>query len=249
MKKIRIIAVISALVTAIAVYVYLSGLNKPIVIPKSPVVVAAVRIAEGTEIKSDMLVVKMLPPEAITDRAAISMDEVVGRVSSTNVEVGEQLLVSRFFKSGETGSGLAAALEKGKRAFTVAVDPVSGVAGLIQPRDSVDVMLVIGITQDVQKPDPLNPENMITASVTTVYSTMLLQNIKVLATGQTIVPGSDSAEKKTVDTITLSVTPEQAVRLNLAASEGKIRLTLRSPIDTDESTVGDSVVVDLVDVR
>lgn len=249
MKKIRIIAVISALVTAIAVYVYLSGLNKPVVIPKSPVVVAAVKIPEGTEIKSDMLVVKMLPPEAITDRAATSMDEVVGRISSANVEVGEQLLVSRFFKSGETGSGLAAALEKGKRAFTVAVDPVTGVAGLIKPRDSVDVLLIIGITQDVEKPDPLNPEKMITTPVTTMYSTILLQNINVLATGQTIVPDSNTAEKQTVDTITLSVTPEQAVRLNLAASEGKIRLTLRSPIDTDEATVGDTVVVDLVDIK
>lgn len=247
MKKIRIIAIISALVTAIAVYVYLSGLNKPVEIPKYPVVVATVPIREGTEIKSDMVAVKMLPAEAIVDRAATGIDEVVGRISGTNVEAGEQLLVARFFKAGETGSGLAVAIEKGKRAFTVAVDAVTGVAGLIQPRDTVDVLLIIGIATEVRKPDEANPGSEQTTTVTTVYSNILLQGIKVLATGQTIVPGGDAAEPKTVDTITLSVTPEQAVRLNLAASEGKIRLVLRSPIDTGTSSAADEVeVTDLV---
>jgi pilus assembly protein CpaB len=246
LKKIRIIAIISAVITAVAVYIYLSGLNKPVEIQKFPAVVATVQIKEGTEIKPEMVSVKMLPADAIVDRAAASVDEVVGRISSTNVEAGEQLLVARFYKSGETSSGLAIAVEKGKRAFTVAVDSVTGVAGLIRPRDTVDVLLVIGLKGKVQKEDDTNPEDGQTSDITIVYSKILLQNIKVLATGQTIVPGSDVNEPKTVDTVTLSVTPEQAVELNLAASEGKIRLVLRSPIDTDTTDTDDVIVDDIV---
>jgi pilus assembly protein CpaB len=235
LKKIRIIAIISAIITALAVYIYLAGMKKPVEVKKFPVVVASMQILEGQEIKEDMVTVKMLPAEAIVDKAATSLGDIVGRISSATVEPGEQLLVSRFFKSGETSSGLAIAIEKGKRAITVAVDPVSGVAGLINPRDNVDILLVIGVTEATASPDGSAPK-------TTVISKLLLQNIKVLATGKTIVPGGEASDAKTVDTITLSVTPEQALKLNFATSEGKIRLVLRSPIDSDEPDVS---VVDI----
>lgn len=243
MKKIRIIAIISALVTAAAVYVYLQSLKKPPEVQLYPVVVASVPIAEGQEIQESMVAVRMLPAEAIADRAATNTADVVGRISSASAEKGEQLLVSRFYKAGEASKtgGLAEALEKGRRAFTVAVDAVGGVAGLIMPRDSVDVLIIVGITSE-------SPDQSGTA-LTTTYSKLLLQNIRVLATGQTIIPGSDTADPKTYDTVTLSVTPDEAVRLNLAASEGKVRLVLRSPIDTDEPAVQQVEVKDLVDSK
>lgn len=241
MKKIRIIAIISAIITALAVYIYLAGMKKPVEIKKLPVVVATVEILEGQEIKDGMVAVKMLPEEAIVDRAATSVDEVIGRISSATIEPGEQLLASRFFKSGDTNNGLAIAIEKGKRAITVAVDAVSGVAGLIKPRDNVDVLLIIGVISATASPDGSVP------ATTTTYSRILLQNIMVLAAGQTITADSSTSDAKTVDTITLSVTPEEAVRLNLAASEGKIRLVLRSPIDSDEPDIGPIDVTDLLD--
>jgi pilus assembly protein CpaB len=229
LKRIRIIAVISAIITALAVYVYLSGIKKPVVIQRVPVVVATVEIREGQEIKQEMVAVKMLPAEAIVSNAATSTDDVLGRISSGTVEPGEQLLVSRFFKAGDADNTLAYALEKGKRAFTVAVDAVSGVAGLIKPRDTVDILLIV--TMPVGTAPPQGDQQ-----ATSTYSEVLLQSIKVLATGQTLQP-SDAKADKSVDTVTLSLTPEQAVKLNLAVSQGRITLVLRSPIDTGTADV------------
>jgi pilus assembly protein CpaB len=228
LKRIRIIAAISAVVTALAVYFYLASMQKPADIVRGPVVVASVKIAAGQEIKPEMVEVKSLPVEAINAAAARSADEVIGRVSSADTEPGEQLLVSRFFKTGEADNTLAYALERGKRAFTVPVDSVTGVAGLIKPRDRVDVLLIIGVAQA-----SLTPQDV---PLMTTYSELMLQNIMVLATGQ-VMQADSTDESTTVETITLSVTPEQAVRLNLAVSDGKIRLILRSPIDTDTPAV------------
>jgi pilus assembly protein CpaB len=228
----------SSVITALAVYIYLSGIHKPVVIQRIPVVVASVQIKEGQEIKLEMVSVKMMPAEAVVNNAATKLDDVVGRISSTTVEQGEQMLVSRFFKAGDSDNTLAYALEKGKRAFTIAVNPVSGIAGLIKPRDTVDVLMIVGVIDDKLTPQDAQP-------ITTTYSRILLQNIMVLATGQVILPSEAKADN-TVETITLSVTPEQAVQLNLAVAEGKISLALRSPIDTATPDIKDMDVQDIV---
>ena len=227
MKRIRIIAIISAIVTALAVYIYLANVKKPVDIQRAPVVVATQKIAAGQEVTAGMVEVKNLPVEAINAQAARSADDVVGHVSSAETEPGEQLLLPRLVKTGSTSNTLAYALDKGMRAFTLSVDPVSGVDGLIKPQDHVDVLIIIG----VQQPS-LTPQDM---PLTTTYSETLLQNILVLATGQVMQPDSDD-KTTTVDTVTVSVTPDQAVQLNLAASEGKVRLVLRSPVDTATPT-------------
>lgn len=113
MKRIRIIAAVSAVVTALAIYIYLSNIHKPVDVQRGPVVVAAQKIDAGKVVTADMVEVKDLPLEAINDQAARSADEVVGRVSSADAEPGEQLLVSRFYRAGEANDTLAYSLEKG----------------------------------------------------------------------------------------------------------------------------------------
>jgi pilus assembly protein CpaB len=90
----------------------------------------------------------------------------------------------------------------------VRVDDVSGVAGFVHPRDKVDILV------DMKMP-----------SGTDSFSKTILQNITVMTIGQTW----EQKENKpvVVNTVTLEVTPEQAEVLNLASSEGKIRLALR----------------------
>lgn len=239
MKRIRIIAVLSAIVTAIAVYVYLASLNKPVVIPHAEVVVAVSEIQEGQKITDAMVVEKSVPSEAAVPNAAVAAGDIVGQISSAKVEPGEQILTTKCFKAGGANSALAFALEKGMRAFTVPVDAVSGVAGLIEPKDSVDVLLIIGLPEG-----SLTPQD---AQVMTVHSEILLQNIKVLAVDRNMTPDSKPGQDNPA-TITLAVTPEQAVQLNLAASEGKIRLVLRSPQDTDTPNVRQMEPKDLVDL-
>ena len=67
----------------------------------------------------------------------------------------------------------------------------------------------------------------------------MLQNIKVLANGQNIDKPKDEREANSVKAVTLQVTPEQAEKLALASSEGKLQLVMRNQIDQgDEQTPG-----------
>ena len=70
-------------------------------------------------------------------------------------------------------------------------------------------------------------------------SKIVLQNIKVLANGQNIDKPDDQREANSVKAVTLLVTPEQAEKLALASSEGKLQLVMRNSIDQgDEQTTG-----------
>ena len=65
-------------------------------------------------------------------------------------------------------------------------------------------------------------------------SKIVLQNVKVLASGQNIDKPKDEREADAVKAVTLQVTPEQAEKLALASTEGKLRLVLRNGIDQDD---------------
>src|SRR5919107_141441 len=105
-------------------------------------------------------------------------------------------------------------------AMTVKVDDVIGVAGFLQPGTMVDVLTVI------EQPGQMSSGNPI--------SKIVLQNVKVLASGQNLDKPKDDRESDVVKAVTLQVTPEQAEKLALASSEGKLRLMLRNMIDQDD---------------
>ena len=260
MKRIRIIALVSALVTALLVYLYLAGIKKPETIQRSPVVVAVTDIAQGREITGDMVTEKMIPNEAIVGYAASRMDVVVGRISSVDVKAGEQIIISQVFTAGETKGGMAYSLDKGMRAFTIPVDPVTGVAGFIQPKDRVDLLLIADLAgiisaKQFQKliegdwaPEPLPDGTPMPQSTLppVTFSLMILENIKVLAVGESMKTEGIDIKVAPPETITLSVTPEQALKLNLAVTKGNIRLVLRPA--NDDSQLIDKIVANIVDV-
>jgi pilus assembly protein CpaB len=99
------------------------------------------------------------------------------------------------------------------RALTVRVDDVIGVAGFLLPGNRVDIVAV-------RRP----PGGRSAVSET------LLQNVKVLAVDQTTSP--DKNEPVVVRAVTLELTPKQAEQLAEATEEGKVRLTLRNPLDS-----------------
>ena len=107
-------------------------------------------------------------------------------------------------------------IPEGYRAMTVKVDDVVGISGFIMPGTLVDV--VVTITPDDRSSDPI--------------SKIVLQNIKVLASGQNIdKPKNDREVERSIRAVTLQVTPEQAEKLALASSEGKLQLVMRNSVD------------------
>ena len=187
------------------------------------VAVAKVAIPIGSKIVAEQIMVVQFPKESTPDGAFESPEKLAGRVAVINIAAREPITESRLAAEG-TAAGLAAIIPEGYRAMTVKVDDAAGISGFIQPGTLVDVVVTID-PEGIARQDPI--------------SKIVLQNIKVLASGQNIDKPEDEREAKSVKAVTLQVTPEQAEKLALASSEGKLQLVMRSQIDQgDEQTRG-----------
>jgi pilus assembly protein CpaB len=177
------------------------------------IVVAAGPLGFGTEVSAESIteipwIAKSLPTGAFVVKEDLLKDG--RRVVLSPLERGEPILRSKITGPGQRAL-LSSLLDEGKRAVTLRVDDVRGVAGFILPGDFVDVVL---IAED----GPPRREN---------YSEILLQHLKVLAVDQL---ASERQEQPTVaKAVTVEVTPEQAQKLLLATNIGKLSLILRRP--------------------
>lgn len=186
------------------------------------VVVAKVEIPLGQRIAPDQLMLAQIPNGSAPEGAFRKIDEVVGRVAITPIGVREAVTEARLAPEG-TGGGLSAVIPEGYRAMTVKVDDVVGVSGFVMPGSYVDVVAVIvpPTAQGVQSQGPI--------------SKIVLQHIKVLASGAKIDSPENQREPNNTKAVTLQVTPEQAEKLSLAANEGKLQLVMRSYTDQEDS--------------
>jgi pilus assembly protein CpaB len=188
------------------------------------VAVAKVAIPLGTKMVPEQLMLVQFPQESTPDGAFDSIEKLAGRVAVVNIAPREPITEARLAPEGTAG-GLSAIIPEGYRAMTVKVDDVVGISGFIMPGTLVDVVVVIVPTDTGIAQDPI--------------SKIVLQNIKVLANGQNIDKPESEREANSVKAVTLLVTPEEAEKLALASSEGKLQLVMRNSIDQgDEQTKG-----------
>ena len=227
-NKRLIIALLAAitfgLVAAVSVKQYL--LSAQAISRTNDVVVAKVEIPVGSRIIAEQLTVAQFPADVTPEGAISAIDEnLVGRVVVVGISPRDPVTETKLAPVGSLG-GLSSVIPEGYRAMTVKVDDVVGVSGFIMPGTLVDIVVVI------QPPKGSANEEMI--------SKIVLQNIKVLASGQNIdKPKNDREVERSVRAVTLQVTPEQAEKLALAGSEGKLQLVMRNSVDqADEPTSG-----------
>ena len=222
MKKVKIIALVSAVATALLLFLFLSSLNQPVEIAKTSVLTAAADIPANTLITAEMVKVSELPPEAVVSGAITDVKTIQGKISQEEIYSGEQILNANLISAGESGSKtLAYAIKPGMRAITVPVDVTSGLANLITPGNHIDLIGEI-----------LTEKTVGGASQKKSYTLMILENITVLAVDDVLAQeGKVNRDPPTYATITLQVTSEQAMKLSMAQFEGQLRAILRSPLD------------------
>jgi len=190
----------------------------------SHVVVVKVDVPVGTKLIQEQLATAQLPAGSIPEGTFASPDKLIGRVVLKSIAAREVITESKLAPEGSTG-GLSAVIPAGYRAMTVKVDEVVGVSGFITPGTLVDVVVVIAPPDNSRSKDTV--------------SKIVLQNIKVLASGQNIDRPKDNREATSVRAVTLQVTPEQAEKLALATTEGRLQLVMRNAVDQDnEKTPG-----------
>jgi pilus assembly protein CpaB len=158
-------------------------------------------------------------PSASVPAGALADDaKLVDRVTRTSVQKGEPILESKLAPEGAK-AGLSAVVMQGKRAMTVRVNDVIGVAGFALPGNFVDIMVN---TQEEGKGANRDAND-------TSVSKIVLEHILVLAVAQEA--GRDESKPKVVNAVTLEVTPAEAEKLDLARSVGTLSLVLRNQID------------------
>ena len=201
---------------ALATYRYIQ--NRPVrevSLPTTPVVVAAADLVLGTELAKEDLRVIAWPSDAVPAGAFKDPQELIGRGLVQSVSLNETVLPGKLAPVG-AGAGLPPVIPEGKRAVSVRVNDVIGVAGYVLPGTHVDVLATVSPT--TQKPD--------------ITSKVVLTNVLVLASGTKIEQDVESNKPISVSVVTLLVDPIEAERLTLASTEGKIQLALRNPLDT-----------------
>jgi pilus assembly protein CpaB len=173
------------------------------------VVVAALEIPFGTKIESSHIRTAEWPIGSVPEGAFSDPAEVEGKIAKQAFFPGEILLEGRVAEH-MGGSTLSAIIEPTKRAITVRVNDVIGVAGFLLPGNRIDVLAS-------RKEDKR------------VQTRTVLEDIKVLAVDQTASPEKD--KPVVVRAVTLEMTPEEAEILVKSTQEGTLQLTLRNPLD------------------
>lgn len=183
------------------------------------ITVASVDINLGTRLTPDMIRLAEWPADSIPAGVFADPKLLDTRVTRVALQRGEPLLETKLAPPGATG-GLSAVVAEGKRAMTVRVNDVVGVAGFALPGNYVDIL--VSTQNDAVRSDSRDNRDQ-------SVSKLVLERILVLAVAQEA--NQNDTKPKVVNAVTLEVTPEQAEKLDLARSVGQLSLVLRNQVD------------------
>ncbi|MBY0240192.1 MAG: Flp pilus assembly protein CpaB [Burkholderiaceae bacterium] len=182
------------------------------------IVVAVVDASPGQRLAPDMVKLVEWPVESVPPGALRELRNLDGRVLRHAVQRGEPLSESKLAPAGASG-GLSALIAEGKRAITVRVNDVVGVAGFALPGNFVDVLVYTQLDGNDRH------------ARQQAISKIVLERILVLAVAQEV--GRDDTKPRVVNAVTLEVSPVQAEQLDLARSVGTLSLVLRNQVDPE----------------
>src|SRR5690349_2400243 len=195
------------------------------------VVVAAVDIDLGSRLNAQQLKTIDWPSGSLPNGSVSDPQTLQDRVVKTSVMRGEPILEAKLAPVGSSG-GLSAVIPEGKRAITVRVNDVIGVAGFALPGNYVDIVV------NTQLDNEGHGDKQI--------SKIVLEHILVLAVAQEA--NRDETKPKVVNAVTLEVTPEQAEKLDLARSVGTLSLVLRNQVDPQSAQTDGATKLSLLPV-
>lgn len=216
-RVVLLLAILSGSVAAWSALRYLQDRPTPLMAanPTStqPVIVATRDLELGAKLTAEDVQILDWPGEALPAGFVTTAEEVIGRSLVRDVQMNEPILT---LKLADTGlHGLIPLIPAGKRAISVKVDEVVGVAGFVTPQTRVDVILIM---------QPPGSQESI--------SKVILQNINALAANQQITE-NEQGQPMVSTVVTVLVTPEEAEKLALAANQGRIQMALRNTLDLD----------------
>ncbi len=183
------------------------------------VVVAKVDIAKGDKVSNANLAIRQIPSE-YAHSVAVTPDDfprIDGQAVAYPVKAGEMILWGLM--ETQKAPSFSARVENGHRAITVPVDEINSISGMLEPGDSID--LIVTVEQNGKR---------------SIFP--LLQRMLVMATGQRSVDDPATGGRRSYSTVTLDATPQQAQNLIAAREVGKLTALLRNPQDEASISAG-----------
>jgi Flp pilus assembly protein CpaB len=189
-------------------------------------------VRRGQTLTADLVESVEWPEDLVPQGTFSDPAEIVGRVAVASIMAREPFFQGKVSQQGRQGFA-ASLIKEGMRAYTIQTSgPAASVAGLVRPGDHVDVLLTLKRNAS----DDLNE-----ASTTT-----LMQLLNVLAVDQIFDPDAQSSSSlnssRSIASVTLMVSPEQASVLSLAQHHGDLSLSLRSLDDTTTADVDPATI-------
>ncbi len=183
------------------------------------VVRAKMDISRDTVVETEMVQIVKVPAKYTHPDALREQKDVVGKIAVNNIAAGEDILAGELLSSENSNQRLAYQVPRDKRAVSIGINDISGVAGYIEAGDRVDIMATVDVSSQGEE---------------ATCTVLALQDVPVLAVGAS---GTNLKEKggESLRTLTLAVSPEEAQPLVLASERGTLRLMLRSPVDHGRS--------------
>lgn len=172
------------------------------------VVVAAKKIPQGIRVTPDMIKKIQMPIKYIPKNVISDSNQVVNKFTTVDLWPDDIIIPEKLI-SQDISNDLAHKIPDNTRAVTIAINPVSGVAGLIKPGHYVDVLFNYKPSSDKQEANK---------------TIIMLQKVMVLAVGTDL---KQKDEAQVVENLTLAVTPKEAEFIMLAENTGKLKLVLR----------------------
>ena len=182
------------------------------------VLVASKTLPKGAALSADNVSVRTIPAAYRHSQALdpASFDKVDGRKLAYPLQAGEAVFLGLVQRP--TQEAFSSQVEPGRRAVTIPVDEISSISGLLEPGDRIDVVAsVSSVTPGTRR-----------------EVVLLLQNSKVMATGQRSVDDQKTGEVKRFSTVTLDLSVEEASRLIKAREDGRLTAMLRNRNDNEQ---------------
>jgi len=178
------------------------------------IVVATVDLGLADTVTSQHVKLVSWPRASVPPGAIRTTAEAEGRVVRSSVVAGEPLIDGKLAPQLSGRGGIMPMLiPEGQRGVTIRVDEAMRESGFVLPNSRVDVLV-----------------SMPKAATNEKVAKVILQDVTVLASGQTVEMKDNKPVTNT--TVTLALTPQQVERLAVAQSEGRLMLVQRNLRDT-----------------
>lgn len=214
-KLILIMALVMGIMTTVLFFNYMKKFDEASLVNESltDVVTAKQVIKKNELVTAAALQIVKVPTIGLHVQTVKTVDEVVGKISNTDLAPGEVLLSHHLQNEKEEALFVSRKVKDGYRALSVGVNLVRSVSNLIEPNDFVDVVST-----------PSDKTNV------AVISTLILENVRVLAVGRRMIESGTDTAYVEYSSVTLEVKPQDGVNIVNAGEKGNVSLMLHTRV-------------------